>query len=81
VKSFGRDRLTVSNGKTGKCHFVAVWYQIGAVQWEWWVVGGCTAVYTHPRLIGTPPRFVSNYLYFWYQFKVTSHQPWDPRRK
>ena len=24
VKSFGRDRLIVSNGKTGKCHFVAV---------------------------------------------------------
>jgi hypothetical protein len=23
VKSFGRDRLIVSNGKTGKCHFVA----------------------------------------------------------
>jgi hypothetical protein len=23
VKSFGRDRLFVSNGKTGKCHFVA----------------------------------------------------------
>jgi hypothetical protein len=23
VKSFGGDRLIVSNGKTGKCHFVA----------------------------------------------------------
>jgi hypothetical protein len=23
VKSFGRDHLIVSNGKTGKCHFVA----------------------------------------------------------
>jgi hypothetical protein len=26
------------------------------------------------------PRFVSNYLYFLYQFKITTHQPWDPRR-
>jgi hypothetical protein len=29
VKSFGRDRLIVSNGKTGKCHFVAVGSSVG----------------------------------------------------
>jgi hypothetical protein len=36
VKSFGRDRLIASNGKTGKCHFVAVGFAgwVGGF-WQW----------------------------------------------